>query len=394
MNIDKEKINILQDTYYYMYYNNKKNIKKSKIIKYFIYSISFLIIIILLIKIIKLKKKIKKLKINNIKIKEINNFRLNNFIKNYKNKKNNIHDNNKLDQEDYNLLQLYIENRTQFYINGRQKIMRRIKIDYNDSNIITFQDKINWLLVHDSPEDKYKYVDKILLRNYSKKILGKDICVPLIKVYNNVDEINLNELPNKFVLKCNHGSGMNIICTDKSTFNLTKAKLQLDKWMKINYGLKKYEYQYINVKKKIFSEIFLKDNITEYKFYCFNGKPKLIKVQAKYYKENIKMYHYYDLNWKITDLETNLSINFKLPNNIKFPKPKYLSKMIKYAKIFAKDFTFIRVDLYEFNDTIYLSELTFSPANLQSPYKNQKQRIYLGSLLDLSKINHTLKKKI
>ena len=84
--------------------------------------------------------------------------------------------------KNYNLLQLYIENRTQFYIKGRQKVMRMIGRKYNDSNIQTFQDKLNWLLIHESPELKTHIVDKILLREYSKKILGKNICVPLIKI--------------------------------------------------------------------------------------------------------------------------------------------------------------------------------------------------------------------
>lgn len=61
---------------------------------------------------------------------------------------------------------------------------------YNESNILTIQDKLNYLLIHESPENKYKIVDKILLRNYSKKILAKDICVPILKIYNNIDEIN------------------------------------------------------------------------------------------------------------------------------------------------------------------------------------------------------------
>ena len=90
------------------------------------------------------------------------------------------------------------------------------KIDvYNESKLITIQDKLNYLLVRKNPENKTELVDKILLRNYSQKILGKDICVPIIKIYNDVDDINLDELPEKFVLKCNHGSGMNILCKDK-----------------------------------------------------------------------------------------------------------------------------------------------------------------------------------
>ena len=192
-------------------------------------------------------------------------------------------------------------------------------------------------------------------------------------------------MPDKFVLKCNHGSGMNIICKNKTNFNINKAKKTLNGWMKINYGLIRNEYQYINVQKKIFAEIYLKDNLTDYKFYCFNGIPKLIKVQSRYQEKNLKMYHYYDLNWTITDIETKLFGNIKL-SSVKFPRPKYLQLMIEYAKKFSKDYAFIRVDLYEFNDTVYLSELTFTPANALSPYRDKKQRIYLGNLLDISKI--------
>lgn len=337
-------------------HNNKKSFKKYNIIYLLI---SLMIIFLLLIENIKLNLKLNK---NNSLYKDIK------YIDTYK------------------LFQLYIENRTEFYIKGRQIHMRSIGSDYNDSNIRTIQDKFNWLLVHESPELKTNIVDKVLLRNYSRKILGKDICVPLIKIYKNVEEINLEELPDKFVLKCNHGSAMNIICNNKSNFDINNAKTALNNWMSLNYGLMKYEYQYMNIKKKVFAEVFLMNNLTDYKFYCFNGFPKLVKVQAEF-KNNRKMYHYYDENWKITDIETNLGWNINLPE-IKFPKPKHFDLMIEYAKKFAKDFLFVRVDLYEFNDTVYLSELTFTPANCLSPFKDEKQRLYLGSLLDLSKIKN------
>ena len=123
---------------------------------------------------------------------------------------------------------------------------------YNESNITTIQDKINWLIIHENPEYKANIVDKILLHEYSKKILGKDICVPIIKIYNASEDINFDELPDKFALKCNHGSGMNILCNNKSKLNKTDAKIKLDKWMKINYGLGGFEFQYLYVKRKIF----------------------------------------------------------------------------------------------------------------------------------------------
>ena len=301
MNFDKETNKIFDNSYK----NINKGIKLSKKI-YFYFCISLIIIFSFLIEIYELKSKINKLSKFNTKF-------FNNSINNYtdfinKKPKNKIIV-KYINKDDS--LQLYIENKTQFFIKGRQKHMRAIGLDYNESKIITIQDKLNWLLIHDSPEAKSDIVDKILLRNYSIKILGKDICVPLIKIYKNITEINLDDLPDKFVLKCNHGSGMNIICNNKSNFNLKKAKLKLEKWMKINYGLRNYEYQYIYVKKKIFAETFLKDNLTDYKFYCFNGLPKLCKVQSKYKIKNIKMYHYYNMNWEITDIETKLIGNIR-----------------------------------------------------------------------------------
>ena len=135
----------------------------------------------------------------------------------------------------------------------------------NESDLFTIQQKLNYLMVHESPDYKSKIADKILLHNYSIKKLGKDICVPIIKIYNDSEDINLNELPEKFVLKCNHGSGMNILCNNKSNFDINMAKIKLNRWKNINYGLIHSEFQYININSKIFAEIFLKENIEDYK---------------------------------------------------------------------------------------------------------------------------------
>ena len=256
-----------------------------------------------------------------------------------------------------------------------------------ENNLITIQDKLNYLLVHESPDFKSKLVDKIILHEYSIKKIGKDICVPIIKIYNNSEEIKLEDLPEKFVLKCNHGSGMNILCNNKSNFDLEKAKYNLNKWKMINYGLKSREFQYINVDIKIFSEMYLKDNIEDYKLYCFHGEPKFIRVQKHLEGMDGKINNYYDLNWKLTDIETGLKGFFRRPDII-FEKPKNLDLMIKYSKKLSEDFVFVRVDFYSINDKIYLGEMTFSPSNNIFKLKNRNQSIKLGKLLDINKIRH------
>ena len=280
------------------------------------------------------------------------------------------------------LLQLYIEDRKKFYSKGREYIMARKGKVYNESNILTLQDKLNYLLVYESPENKTKIVDKILLRNYSKNILGKDICAPILKIYNNIDEINLDELPDKFVLKCNHGSLMNIFCEDKSKFDLSKAKHKLRKWMNINYGLQSFEYQYLNVKRKVFAEAFLDNEIINYKFSCFNGEPKFIRVKGKINGTNL--YNIYDLNWTSTNIELN---NKFYITTDRFKKPINLQMMINYAHLLSSDFCYCRVDFYEIKGVLYLGEMTFTPFNAQMEYKNRETEI-LGNLINISKIKN------
>ena len=130
---------------------------------------------------------------------------------------------------------------------------------------MTIQNKFNYLIVHESPDFKTNLVDKIRLHEYSIIKIGKDICVPIIKIYNDSKEIKLEELPNKFVLKCNHGSGMNILCNNKSNFNIEYAKHMLNIWKDRNYGLITNEYQYLLIDRKIFAEEFLKENVEDYK---------------------------------------------------------------------------------------------------------------------------------
>ena len=245
---------------------------------------------------------------------------------------------------------------------------------------------MNYLIIHESPEYKSNIADKIKLSEYSKKLIGKDICIPILKIYNNIKEINLDELPDKFVLKCNHGSGMNIFCKDKAKFNLKKAKKILNNWLNTNYGLFGAEFQYFFIERKIFVSPYMGDNIIDYKTFCFNGNPKFIAARIILNKKRNKfIYNYYDLNWKLTDIEYG-SRKYKRDANIIIERPKNLDLIIKYSKKLSNEFVFVRVDFYEIKGALYLGELTFTPSNLINSFKNKKQRLYLGSLLNINKI--------
>ena len=260
---------------------------------------------------------------------------------------------------------------------------------YLDLETGTIQSKLNYLIIHESPDYNSKIVDKIKLREYVTKILGKNICVPIIKIYNNATEINFDELPNQFVLKCNHGAAMNIIVNNKTKLNKFEAKDTLNKWLNRNFGLEGAEFQYINVEKKIFAEEFLVDDILDYKIYCFHGEPKFIKVQKKDKIKNLKIGNYYTLDWNLTDMVTNRKTSYRDPN-IHFEKPKNLDLMISYAKRLSVEFVFVRVDFFNINGNVYLSELTFTPSNVCFKLKDMKQAKEVGSFVDITKIKKYL----
>ena len=144
---------------------------------------------------------------------------------------------------------------------------------------------------------------------------------------------------------------------------------------------------YINIKKKIFAEEYLSDDMGIYKVDCYNGKPKFIRAYKKIPKQNYKIGNIYDLNWNLTDIETGLR-NIKRDPNITFKKPKRLKKMLEYSKKLSKEFAFVRVDFYIHNNKIYLSELTFTTSNIKMPYRDKEQSIYLGKFLDITKIKN------
>ena len=225
---------------------------------------------------------------------------------------------------------------------------------------------------------KRKFVNFVIL-NYFQSLIKIDI-----------DEIKFNELPNKFVLKLNHGSAMNIICKEKSKLDIQKTFKRLKRWKNKNYGIITFEFQYLFVKKKIFAEKFLGDNLIDYKIFCFNGEPKFIRVRKKLKDKNhTKIHNHYDINWKLNELESGLK-GYKRDPNYKIKKPKNLKLMLKYAKIFSQEFVFVRVDLYEVNNKVYLGKLTFTPTNSFIRWKNKTQSVEIGKLMDVTKIKNYL----
>ena len=234
----------------------------------------------------------------------------------------------------------------------------------NLSNPVKFSEKIQWLKLNGYKDHYDDYVDKFKVREIVRKTVGEDVLIPLYGVYLDVSEIEWDLLPRQFVLKCTHGSGCNIVCTDKNTLDVEVAKRKLKVWMDRNWFWYGRERPYLNLKPRIICERFLSDDgqlgtgLTDYKFYCFDGSPEYCQVIMN--RCSGGTIDFFDTDWN----HMPFSGLRRLPSSSNpIPKPAKLKEMLEIASTLSTDFPFLRVDLYYAQGQVYFGELTFYPAS-------------------------------
>lgn len=227
-------------------------------------------------------------------------------------------------------------------LNNPQDLSERILSSLCKPDFMRYADLADKVKVHEYI--KGKGLDKILLKHYA--------------VWDNVDDIDISALPDKFILKPNNGSGGHVYCRNKNRFDLEAAK----KYIKENLQRAEdyyFEPHYLKIEPKIFAEQLLDVGegraLTDYKFTCIKGEIVDVFLAGENTNGERK-YATVDLDWNILPYTKEKYLLTPIPE-----KPKHLSEMVEYAKILSKDFDFVRVDFYEHEDKVYFSELTFSP---------------------------------
>lgn len=245
----------------------------------------------------------------------------------------------------------------------------------------TFNEKLQWLKLHDRRSEYTTMVDKYAVKEFVAKIIGSEYIIPTLGVWNRFEEIDFNTLPNQFVLKTTHGGGglALVICKDKNSFNRQKAKKILDKSLKSNIYANYREWPYKNVPKRIIAEKYMpSDNgLIDYKVHNFNGVPKFILVCRNRYSTNPMAETFFSDKWEKLDLKRPGHPN---PN---MEKPESLQEVLELSALLSKDLPFARTDFYIIDSKVYFGEITFYPASGLSPfYPNEYDKLF-GDLLTL-----------
>lgn len=242
----------------------------------------------------------------------------------------------------------------------------------NLANPKTFNEKVIKRILFNKNLKYTQLTDKYLVRDYVKEKIGEKYLIKLYGIYKNVDEIEYENFPKEFVLKCNHDSGSVFICKDKEEFDLKRVKQELKFYLKRNFYYVTREWHYKNIKPLIICEEKLKD-ITDYKFHCFSGKVN--HVEVIFNRFNDKRFNLYDRNWKL--LPYKISGCKNTDSNIE--KPQNFEKMLKIAEKLSKEFNYCRIDLYNNKGEIKFGEITFTPASGLDELPEELD-LYLGSL--------------
>ena len=239
----------------------------------------------------------------------------------------------------------------------RAGIGKRLNLD----NPQTYNEKLQWLKLHDRKPLYTRIVDKYEVRSFVAETIGEQYLIPLVGgPWDSFDEINFESLPNQFVLKCTHDSGGVVVCKDKKNFDKENSRVLINKHLKINFFWAGREWPYKNVKPRIIAEQYMEDEGTaelrDYKFFCFDGIPRYLFIATERQNETEDTkFDFFDMNYQHLDIR-NGHPNAAIPPK----KPMCFEEMKKLAAALSKDIPQVRVDFYEVNGVVYFGELTLS----------------------------------
>lgn len=267
------------------------------------------------------------------------------------------------------------------------KVLYRLKMgkSLNLENPQTFNEKLQWLKLYNRKPEYTEMVDKYTAKEYVAKIIGEEYIIPTLGVWNSVEDIDWEKLPNQFVLKCTHDSGGLVICKDKSKLDKNSAIQKLKKSLRNRYFYQGREWPYKNVKPRIIAEKYMEDEIwhelRDYKFFCFDGEMKLLFIATERQSENEETkFDFFDSEFQHLDIQNGH------PNASQPPaKPKTFDKMKFLAEQLSQNIPILRVDFYEVNGHVFFGELTFCHWGGMVPFEPEEWDYKLGSWIKLPK---------
>ena len=250
----------------------------------------------------------------------------------------------------------------------------------------TFNEKLQWLKLFNRDPLYTKLVDKEQVKDYVESVIGSKYVIKTLAVWDRPEDIKWESLPNDFVLKTTSGGGSTgvVICRDKSTIDKIEAVKKLKKSLCNSIYLLSREWPYKNLRPKILAEQLLKapdgEEIRDYKFYCFDGVPRVMLIASERFKSPHTYFDYYDMQGNHLPFcqgGLNNPITPEVPNNFE--------ELKKVASLLSAGFPHVRLDLYSVNGEVYFGEYTFFDSCGFEAFNPFEWDVIMGDFLNLPK---------
>lgn len=271
------------------------------------------------------------------------------------------------------------------YLNRSFKAAFGRNVDWKQPR--TFNEKLQWLKVYDHNPLYTQLADKYEVRKFVADRVGKQYLIPILGVWDRFKQIDFDSLPQRFVLKTNHDCGGVVICPNKDKFDREAARKKLTFHLKKNFYYNGREWPYKHIRPRIVAEQFISDdgetpNLTDYKFFCFHGKPDCVMLCMDRVSGSPRFY-FFDREWNL--LRYN-QFGKDAPDGFTVPKVPTMDAMFEIAERLSAGIPTVRVDLYTSGERIYFGEMTFYSGNgLDKALFQQTDELW-GSKIDLTEV--------
>lgn len=285
------------------------------------------------------------------------------------------------------------------FLDDKTYLKMRYKLKMGDSldldNPRTFNEKLQWLKLHDRNPLYTTLVDKAAVKPWVAKRIGGGHVVRTLGVWDSFESVNFEGLPERFVLKCTHDSGGLAICRNRSTFDIEAARRKISKSLERNYYFHGREWPYKGVPPRVLAEEYLDlsagtEGVIDYKFYCFNGEPRFLYVSQGLDNHATACISFVTLDWDFDFFHRGDYASFEeLPE-----RPKSFGEMLHFAKILSRDIPFVRVDFYDSPKGALFSEMTFFPCSGMMVFEPFEADEFVGQMLNLPHNPQAYKKAV
>lgn len=222
-------------------------------------------------------------------------------------------------------------------------------------NPLRYTEKLQWQKLHDHNPAYHVLADKAAVKSRVAALIGDEHVIPTIGVWDRAEDIDWDSLPGQFVLKCTHDSGSTIVCTDKRVFDRTGACSRLRECLKRRYWLRDREWAYKGIKPRIIAEKYMGADIRDYKFFCFDGVPRLMFVASDRADEREETkFDFFDMEWNHLDIR-----NGHPGSPVPPARPEHFEQMKSLAATLSRGIPQVRMDFYEIDGRVYFGEYTF-----------------------------------